>query len=126
MLPAHYVHTTLTDTILSKSIHIQTTDSAYVHLYAFGTNGGATSVIPTHALQPEYIVQTWPDINGGAFVILATEDSTTLLPTIFPLTPTILLPSMPATHINLSPEGMPQTIEALLPAPKSRHSATRK
>lgn len=76
MLPAHYVHTTLTDTILSKSIHIQTTDSAYVHLYAFGTNGGATSVIPTHALQPEYIVQTWPDINGGAFVILATEDNT--------------------------------------------------
>ena len=76
MLPAHHVHTTLTDTILSKSIHIQTTDSAYVHLYAFGTNGGATSVIPTHALQPEYIVQTWPDINGGAFVILATEDNT--------------------------------------------------
>ena len=76
MLPAHHVHTTLTDTILSKSIHIQTTDSAYVHLYAFGTNGGATSVIPTHALQPEYIVQTWPDINGGAFVIIATEDNT--------------------------------------------------
>ncbi len=75
-LPAHYVHTDSTNTILSKSIHITTTDSAYVHLYAFGANGGATSVIPTHALQPEYIVQTWPDANGGAFVILATEDNT--------------------------------------------------
>ena len=75
-LPARHVHTNFTDTILSKSIHITTTDSAYVHLYAFGANGGATSVIPTHALQPEYIVQTWPDANGGAFVILATEDNT--------------------------------------------------
>lgn len=75
-LPAHHVHTTFTDTILSKSIHITTTDSTYVHLYAFGANGGATSVIPTHALQPEYIVQTWPDAKGGAFVILATEDNT--------------------------------------------------
>ncbi len=111
MLPAHYVHTTLTDTILSKSIHIQTTDSAYVHLYAFGTNGGATSVIPTHALQPEYIVQTWPDINGGAFVILATEDNTEV---------DIVL-NNPST-----PEGMPQMIKALLPAHKSRHSVTRK
>lgn len=75
-LPARHAHTDLTDTILSKSIHIITTDSAYVHLYAFGTNGGATSVIPTHALQPEYIVQTWPDASRGAFVILATEDNT--------------------------------------------------
>ena len=77
-LPAHYVHTGQTDTILNKSIHITTTDSAYVHLYAFGTNGGATSVIPTHALQPEYIVQTWPDSYGSAFVILATEDNTVI------------------------------------------------
>lgn len=75
-LPARHVHTDFTDTILSESIHIITTDSAYVHLYAFGANGGATSVIPTQALQPEYIVQTWPDANGGAFVILATEDNT--------------------------------------------------
>ena len=77
-LPAHYAHTGQTDTILNKSIHITTTDSAFVHLYAFGTNGGATSVIPTHALQPEYIVQTWADSYGAAFVILATEDNTVI------------------------------------------------
>lgn len=78
-IPLSQAYTTYSETITNTGIHITATDTISCYASNFiDASFDITNVLPTPTLMEEYIVQTYPSNNEVEFVILATENNTTV------------------------------------------------
>ncbi len=78
-IPISQAYTTGSEMVTNTGIHITSTDTISCYASNFiDASFDITNVLPTPTLMEEYIIQTYPSPNECEFVILATENNTTV------------------------------------------------